>query len=188
MSIIGGVGGALFQFLSGLSNSQSVSTPQSATSTDTSGSSASQAIAGAGHHGHGHHGGLFQKIAASVTSALQSAQAGGSSKIDKTIQDAIAKILTQAKPSTNGVTASGTQATPSADPDSDGDIDTPGQSDSDVGSAISSFLQTLQNAGVSPQQFRQDFLAALQNVNGGQSDPTGSAQLLPPGSLLNTLA
>jgi hypothetical protein len=186
MSILGGVGGGLFQLISGIraTATNAINNAVSAGSSDPGSTTASQSIPGEHHH-RGHHGGLFQQVAAAVTSALQAGQSGSSTNADTTIKNAIAKILGQLA-SAGSKTGS---LTPAAnDPDGDGDTDVPGQPENDATAAVTSFLQTLQSAGVTPQQFRQDFLAALQSIAGAQNDPTSQAQVLPPGSLVNQVA
>ena len=59
-----------------------------------------------------------------------------------------------------------------------------------TGTAQPTFSQTLQSAGVDPQQFQQDLQAALQNSNGTSSSGFDFATLFrsfPPGSAVNTL-
>ncbi len=132
---------------------------------------------------------MFQQIEQAVTTALQSAQSGGSSSDpNKVVEDAIAKVLQQ-----NGASG-GTQGTvgqppaAGADPDGDGDTDAAGQVDGNDGSARQAFFQLLQSAGISPSQFRADLLAAIKDAQNGQSDPSTAYQNLPPGLNVNTTA
>ena len=191
MSSISGVGSSLFTYFQGVSG-----TSQAGQTSATGVASQSASGVDADHdgdsgvqgHGHGHRGhGSFGKVADAVTSALQSAQSG--SDPNQVIKDAIAKVLGQAGQSSASPTtqtsgsASATQAS-SSDPDGDGDTQSPGQVDNDA--SKTSFLKTLQSFGVDPQQFRQDFLAALGNAGGTPS--AGSIEPFPPGSLVNVAA
>jgi hypothetical protein len=108
---------------------------------------------------------LFNQIQSAVTSALQSAStsgASGSTNVNQIIQKAIENVLNNA--------ADG------APVDSSSASTTPASTDE-------AFDQLLQAHGINAQQFRDDFQAALQNVqNGGvklsqifQNFPTGSA-------------
>ena len=75
------------------------------------------------------------------------------------------------------------------DPDGDGDSDAPGAADNDgsASGAQAAFAQLLQSNGVNGQQFQQDFLAAIQSAQGGDSsDPSGALGSFPPGSLVDT--
>jgi hypothetical protein len=129
--------------------------------TDDATASAASAEA---HEGRRRHG-LSGQIESAVSGALQSAAPG--TNPNQTIQNAIEKALK------NGVEQGATQtgATATATPQS-------------------TFAQTLQSAGVDPQQFQQDLQAALQNSNGTSSSGFDFATLFrsfPPGSAVNTL-
>jgi hypothetical protein len=111
---------------------------------------------------HHKHGKLFKQIEQSVTSALQSA--GPTADPNKVVQDAITKVL-------NGSSASKATAGAEADADNDGTQQT--------------FVQTLQAFGITPDQFRDDLAAALQNARGGSTnDATVSS--FPQGLFVDT--
>ena len=191
MSSVSSVGQGLFQYLQGLSgtsSSTSVSSPQVVGGTDTDGDndgSTGSAVQGAGHHGHGHggKGALFQKVASAVTDALQAAQSDGNSDgTDQIIQNAISQVLG----GTNGSTTDPSTTAPAADPTASGAASA--QADGNSGSPAASFFQTLQGFGVTPEQFRKDFLAAVQGSKGTQANPQALAQAFPPGSAIDVTA
>jgi len=114
----------------------------------------------------GAHGDLFQQIQQAVTSALQSIQSGSSSNPNQIIEQAIAQALQ----GTNG--ASGATG---ASTDSDGDNDNSGGGAASSLSGAQSFFQTLQENGIDPQQFRSDFLSAIQQAQQGNPNSTTTA-------------
>jgi hypothetical protein len=124
----------------------------------------------------------MSKISSAVTSALEEAQSSGSdSDPNQTIQNAIAQLLSGNSGNTqasNGTTSAASQSASSSG-------NATGETN---GTSPQSFLQTLQSYGVDPQQFRQDFLAALQSANGGQTGTNSMWQALPAGSLVDTQA
>jgi len=143
-----------------------------------------------GHHRrHGGGGGKpVQQIQDAVTSALQAAKAtGGTSNPDKVIEDAIAKVFKQTSAiSSASSTSSSTGQAAGSDPDSDGDTDAAGATDTDTASQ-QAFFQTLQSLGVSPQQFRSDFLGAIQDAQQtGNIDVAAALKSLPKGTTLDT--
>jgi len=109
----------------------------------------------------GHHG-LMSKIESAVIQALQSSPASSTSNPNQVIQNAISQVL-------------------------DGTNSTQSTTNTDDDSLQSTFLQTLQQYGVDPQQFRQDLLTAMQNSAGGTMTPGNASQYFPAGSLLNTM-
>jgi hypothetical protein len=137
-------------------------------------------VQGTEHHHHhgGGKGGSFDKIASAVTSALQSNGSSGSTITDpnQIIQNAIAQVLGGNGSSSTCGTSEGTA------PSVEGTNTTGGTSSS----AQSPLQEALQKAGVDPQQFRQDFLPALQSINGGQADANTVARTVPPGSVVDT--
>jgi hypothetical protein len=156
----------LYQFLQNLQQSSGTS------SASGSGSS----VQGTHHHhrhgGGGGGGGLMSQIEDAVTSALQGTQSSGStSNANQIVQNAITQVLQ------NGST-SGTTTTAAA---SGAGTTTAGGS---AAPSPQAFLQTLQTAGVTPQQFLSDFMAALQATQGGQ----GSSASSLTGSLVNATA
>jgi hypothetical protein len=127
---------------------------------------------------HRHHGGnrqLMQKIQQAVTTALQQNQATGtvngaaSSDPNKAIENAIVQVL-----------KSNSAAPTSADEDAPG-----AAASDDVGSQ--SFLQMLKANGVTPEQFRTDLLAAVQQA-GGPASLAKLATNFPPGLLVDEMA
>jgi hypothetical protein len=111
---------------------------------------------------HHKHGKLFKQIEQSVTSALQSA--GPTADPNKVVQDAITKVL-------NG--SSTPKATAGADPDDDND------------GTQQTFVQTLQAFGITPDQFRTDLAAALQNAKGASAGGA-TVSSFPPGLFVDT--
>jgi hypothetical protein len=139
-------------------------------------SAATQAVQG-GHHHHGGGGGkLFQKIQQSVLTALQSqTQTPGNVSANQTVQSAIGQILQARFNSAAGGAASSTAST----------NEEPGDTDVDS-TSVQQFFQQLQSYGVTPEQFRQDFLSAMQQS--GQTASNGQAAAIPTGLLVNLLA
>jgi hypothetical protein len=174
---LSGSASGLYSFIQSLSHSNKTSAASAASSTGPSQSAASGQITGAGGGHHHHHGGggAFKQIQDAVTSALQGAQSSGASSADpnQIIEDAIAKVLQNNNSATGA--AQGTSNT---------------TGDGPVGSANAvngqSFQQLLQSFGVSPQQFRQDFLSAIKDAQGGQMSPATALQSFPVGSTLDT--
>lgn len=109
------------------------------------------------------------KIEAAVTTALQSSQTNASADPNQVIQNAISQVLTANASSTQ--TAATTAQTPTDD-----------------GSTEATFLQTLRQFGIDPQQFHQDLVAALQSFKGGATGASIASLPFPSGSLLNTSA
>jgi hypothetical protein len=132
---------------------QQLSTSSQADTSTTSPSTAGTPKA-AGHHHH-HRGNDFQKIQDAVTTALQSAQSSGNSTDpNKVIESAIAQVLGGPNAAANAANATGATSTQPT------------------------FAQTLQSFGVNPQQFHNDFLAAVQDAQGGQTSQTSQSNLL----------
>jgi hypothetical protein len=194
-SISGGT--SLYSYLQNLSSTtESQTTAPTSATTDTntaastSASGSGQSVQGAHHH-HGHGKGgqsqLFQQIQQAVTTALQSAQQNGSTNPNQTIEDAIASVF---KNQTAGAASQQQTAATGQTPSADGDAD--GSTTGAVGggsSATQAFFQNLQSLGIDPAQFHQDFLAAVQDAQGGTNvDPSSLFQSLPPGSIVDTTA
>lgn len=179
-SLSGGASG-LYSFIQSLTGTNQSSATSAASSTDpTQSSSTGQAVTGAGGHHHHHGGGgAMKQIQDAVTNALQTAQSSGSSTDpNQIIEDAIAKVLQNNNSATSSNGAQG-----AADPDGDGDA--PGGA---TGSNnAQSFQQLLQSVGVSPQQFHQDFLAAVKDAQGGQMNPLTALQSFPVGSTVDMI-
>jgi hypothetical protein len=184
MSSVSGVGSSLYQFLQSLSTNPQVqaasaTTPAATTATTDAGAASGQQVQATGHHHHHGHGNgeMFKKIESAVTDALQQAQAGGSTTDpNKIIEDAIAKVLTDSQTTSP---KSGTN------PTSTGDAQTTGQVGQASDASRQAFFQMLKSAGVDPQQFRQDLLAAIKDAKGGQADPSTAFQSFPPGTFVD---
>jgi len=140
-------------------------------------SNADQTVQGTQHHHHGH-GGMFKKLQAAVASALQAAQSDTSADPNKVIQDAIEKFFKD-----NNITP----PTPGAARPDDGDRTRPtGQAATTDDPTRQAFMQMLQTYGVDAQQFRKDFLAAIQDAQQGQVDSSTAFKSFPPGSSVDT--
>lgn len=178
---------SLYSFLQNLSTTQA-GQPTSAL-TALAGATASTVSTTTGgvsalghHHGHGKKGEsqLFQQIQQAVTSALQSAQQGGTTDFNKTVEDAIANVLK---------TSSSSPLKPAGDGDGDADASASANTPASASSASGqqTFLQTLQSFGIDPKQFRQDFLAAVQDAQNATGSNASITQALQPGSLFDTI-
>ncbi len=159
MSTVSNVGAnqGLFQFLQHLQ-----SKPQQATGNSGDGQTA-EGVQG-GHHRHHRDGAgsLFQQIQSAVAAALQAnqpGQSGGSSDPNQVIQQAIIQALDGAP----GQTAAGQTA------GGNGSATTPVAG---AQTGQQNFVQLLQSYGVTPEQFRQDFLLALKTLQNGQTAST----------------
>ena len=156
-SVSSNAGSSLYQFL------QSIAAQSNGQTANTA---STQGVQGAHHHHH--HGGggqggngLFQQIQSAVTSALQSNQPGSSSSDpNQVITQAIAQVLQGGTNPTSGTAAAGGTA-PAA-----GAVNGAGSG----GNNSQAFFQSLQALGVTPEQFRSDFLAALKQVQSGQTN------------------
>jgi hypothetical protein len=140
-------------------------TTTSATATSISGTvTASPAtLAGVEHSTHRKHGGpLLKQIEQAVTRALQSS--GPAADPNKVVQDAITSVLKQ-----GGSKARGAGAL-----DADGDDDGTQQT----------FVQTLTAFGITPEQFRKDLAAAIQNAHTSAAG-VPNVSSFPPGLLLD---
>jgi hypothetical protein len=145
-------------------------------------------VQGAGGHHHGH-GGLFKKVEAAVTTALEAAKSDPNADPNKVVEDAIAKVFKDSgvTPPTGADASAGVKS--ATDPDGDGNQDPAGKADSEVSAARQAFTQTLQAFGVSASQFHTDFLAAIKDAQGGASDAGDSLfKTFPPGSSVDTTA
>jgi hypothetical protein len=142
-----------------------------------------------GHHHHHHHGGGgggdaqgggFSKLAQAVTSALQSAQStdGSSTDPNQIIENAISNVL-------GGGTSA--QASTAATAGTAGSTTTAQVAGADPDNSKQAFLQTLQQFGVTPEQFHADFLAAVKDAQqGGSVDPNAAFKSFPPGMMVDT--
>jgi hypothetical protein len=119
-----------------------------------------------GHRGGGQHGGL-SKLIDTVEQALQSASS--TDDPNKVVEDALAKLLS-GDSSGNGANAT--------DPDNDAT----GSGTASNSAAKQSFVDFLKSHGVDLQQFRADFLAAVQHAQNGQVNTANALKSLPSGS------
>jgi hypothetical protein len=177
MSSVSFHGTGLAQFFQSVSGQSQSQTPTVSDPADSSQDSPSQEVQGATHHHH-HHGSSaqFQQIQSAVTQALQQASSDPNADPNQVIEDAIQKALD------NGTALS---SIPSTNADSS---TTPSPADPSAGGGIQGFVQTLQSNGVTPQQFHQDFLAAIKNAQNGNIDPSTAFQSFPPGVEVDTTA
>jgi hypothetical protein len=175
------------QSVSSTSPTQSSDAVQVGATTDASSAtdaSAAQQVQGGRHHHHGGGGGaFFSKIQSAVSNALQQAQSGDATDPNQAIQNAIESVLKGGGDPTNGASTDG--STSLTDPSATDPSATTAAS-SDPQQSQSAFFQTLQQFGVDPQQFHQDFLSALQNAQNGNADPSSVFQSFPPGSAIDT--
>jgi hypothetical protein len=186
MAAIAGIGASsLVQFLQGLGSN---SAPQT---TSTANPSAPHRAAGP-HRRHAQ--AAFKQIQSAVMSALQAAQAGGSSQTgastqaagaasdpNQIIEDAIAKVLKSSI------------AAPGASPDGTSTGDSTGTTSGSTTaapaatSAPQTFKSILQSFGVTPEQFQNDFMSAIKDAQAGQVNPSTAMQSFGAGSLLDVL-
>ena len=184
MAAIAGIGASsLIQFLQGLGSN---SAPQT---TSTANPTAPHRAAGP-HRRHAQ--AAFKQIQSAVMSALQAAQAGGSSQTagstqaagtasdpNQIIEDAIAKVLK------SSIAAPGT----STDGTSTGDstVGTPTTTTPSATSGPQTFKSILQSFGVTPEQFQNDFMSAIKDAQAGQVNPSTAMQSFGAGSLLDVV-
>jgi len=194
---INGSDSSLAQFFQKLSSSSSTSAtsatapaaptvaPANADST-TNDSSAPARGAGGHHHGHG---GLFKKVEAAVSSALDAAKSDPNADPNKVVEDAIAKVFKDNGGAGGAVPAGGTQGANGPDGDGDHDGGQAAGGTGDASAARQAFSQTLSAFGISASQFHSDFLAAVQDAQGGGSPDSSSLfKDFPPGSNIDTTA
>ena len=185
ISGINGTGQGLYQFIQPLSGTAPAQSTAATSAAGAADQAATQGVQGAHHH-HGHgHGGSIKQIQDAVNSALRAAQSDGSSDPKKIVEDAIAKVL---KNNTTAPANGASGQTSASNHDGDGDAGAAGKTDADQNSARQAFLQTLQSYGVSADQFRADFLAAVKDAQGGAVNPGAAFQSFPPGTTLDAIA
>jgi hypothetical protein len=205
MSSISGITQGISQFLQSLQSSGSNSSSNTSqgiaqfiqslqnSNGSTSNSSSSNSLASTisqdigkftGHAGKHHQHALFKKISDAVVGALNSqtnSASGNTAAIgpnppttttdpNQKIENAIVNILKSATNTTNG-------SNNITDSETDANSPTSGQS----------LLQSLQQNGVTPEQFRNDLLAALQQTQGSTQSFATLASNFPPGLLVNTV-
>lgn len=190
MSTISGASTGLAQFFQTVDKS---SATQSA-ATDQAGGATK-----AHHHGGHHRGGggssTISAIQDAVSSALQAAgsnSASGSTSTDgtttdpnKLVEQAIASVLQK----TGGLGA----PPPRGDAPNDGDSDDAAKAGATSGgnSQRQAFVSLLKQSGIDPKQFHADFLAAVKDVQAGNSSATDSStafQSVSPGLAVDAAA
>jgi hypothetical protein len=140
-------------------------------------------LASTSHRPH-QHSELFHQVQKAVTSTLQSAQANNSANANQLIEQAITNLIQNTL----------SQSTSPASTDSDGDsqntgTSTTGSSAASSTNSQSAFFQALESNGVNPQQFRSDFLAAIQQAQQtGTANPSTVFSAFPPGLSVDTAA
>ena len=165
------------QSLPGASAANSTASTAPVTSPSASSSAISTAVASGKTRGHHHHGDTsgFAKLLQTVTTALQSAQASGSTTDpNQTIESTLEKIFK------NGIAGStaGTSTKAAA---------TPAETNATTDSAKQLFVDTLKSFGVTPEQFQQDLTTAFQQASGGQFNPSTAFASFPTGSLIDAV-
>jgi hypothetical protein len=122
---------------------------------------------------------LFQQVQQAVTGALQSAQGNSSADPNQIVEQAITSVIQQALSS----------ASTSGAADSDDGAPSTDTAASANQSGIQAFFQELQANGVNPQQFRSDFLSAVQQSQQGTNvDPGTVFGSFPTGLSVDTAA
>jgi hypothetical protein len=157
MSAIASIGGAgLAQFIQKIKKQQ---TSKAASGTSTvNGSGSPAGITGGGNLQAGGSA-LFNQIQTTVTSALQQAKASGSTKDpNQIVEDSVAALLK------NFFSGKSTPPT--------------GNAASTPASQLA-FQSALKSAGITPQQFQNDFKAAVDDAQNSAASP------IPKGSLLD---
>ena len=149
---------------------------QSGQNINSSQSTSDQSVTETQTHHHHHGGGGFKKIEDAVTNALQSAS--GSSDPNQVIQDAIASVLQN----------NSSSAAPSATTSQNTSTQVSGTAQNSGVNNREAFTQLLQEHGITEDQFSQDFLTAIQDIQNGQSSTSSTLQSLLPGTLINTTA
>ncbi len=211
MSSIGSISGSaqgLYQFIQRLNGglgSSATSAAQVNGSTAAAGpadpdgdtSSGTSATQASGRHHRVHHGGpgkFFKEVSSAVSDALNAAKSSGSTEDpNKIVEDTIANLFKSGK--LKAPTSQPGGAPPSAGASgsrgADGDHDGSGSTTTKAGGsgAQQAFSKLLQSFGIDGKQFRNDFLAAVKDAQGGGTSTTGAAlKSLPPGSVIDQTA
>jgi hypothetical protein len=177
MSSVSGIGNSSLnpldpyslQQANGQGTTQTSATDLNATTTDST--DGTEASSGHHHHHGGGGGGISSQIESAVTSALQDAPDGADP--NQTIQDAIAGVLKQGSgPSLTDPSQTATDGTDGTGSTSEGDFNT-----------------LLQQHGINPKQFQEDFQTAVKNIqNNGTVDFGSLFKSFPPGAAVDTTA
>jgi hypothetical protein len=185
MSTISGTGQALNQLLQGLSSDVQARKGTGAIAPEIEPGIDPTASGAHRHRGHGN-GPMFEKLGAAVIEALQSAQANGASDVDpnQVIEDTITQFLKDNNiplPGRHvGGKSGGTEAEGGG---AAGDVD---QQHISRNPQVRAFFETLRSFGVDPNQFRKDFMTAIENARGGAVEPETALGSFPPGSSVDT--
>jgi hypothetical protein len=182
---ISSINSGLQSYLQGLSSTTSAAnlgavTAAATTSTPSGAASTTATTSGTtGTHFHHRARSGLKAIQNAVTQALQQAQsAGTTADPNKIVEDAIAKIFK------NGITSP--DQTSANDALTGQAVDDPSAANSDFPDAsTSTFLETLQSFGVSPNQFQSDFTAAVKDAQNGSTNLATAMQSFPNGSALD---
>ncbi len=196
MSAISSAGSSssLYQFFHALTIQSQPSTSVTGTADNQTGTQGVQHSRHHHHHqdgdGDGSGGGtnsLFQQLQSAVASALQGTQSSSStSDPNQTIEDAIIQVLqANSVNAPSAATSGGSAANPSTSTPTGTTNANSANTDTSTRQA---FFQMLQSVGVSPQQFRDDLLAALQQVQSGNASSGTSLSSIPSGVALDTTA
>jgi hypothetical protein len=185
-AIVAQAGAGLFQFLQGLTSSQSAGSASNASSGATANASAGSLAVGGHHHKHG--SGAFDKLANAITSALQSANSSGGTAADanQTITQALTKIFSNGSLGSTGSTASSAAGSSDTTDSTDSTDDT--DASSSTGGLPAEFAKTLQSFGVTPQQFQTDLATALKSAQqSGSFDISNLFKSFPTGSVVDAV-
>jgi len=176
MSIaIAGISQGIMQAAQSVAGAASSTASTATQDANSAASTVAQSVHGSHHHRHGGGGAghLFQKIEHSVLSALQSQSQNPTAQSEnQTVQSAIAQVLKARFSNTAG------SASTSSQPPDNTDVDHV---------SVQQFFSQLQSYGITPEQFRQDFLSAMQQQS-GQNSTNNQTTPVPLGFLVNLLA
>jgi len=116
---------------------------------------------------------MFRKLAAAITSALQTAQMDPAADPNQLLQDTMAQFIADnsIEPPSRRV-----QRNIGADADQVAAASPP---------VYENFVQTLRSYGVDAQQLRKDFFEAFKQARKGTVDPGIALQSLPPGTTID---
>jgi hypothetical protein len=160
----------------GTTSTPSIGTVAGAGTTTASAATQFTAAASASAKPHKHGGSqFFAKIQQTVTNALQAAKANGSTEDpNEIVQDSIASLLKNM-----GVGGSAAQTALAAN------SNTEETATADPATTQQTFETLLQSSGISPEQFQSDFVAAIQEAQGGAASPTSGIGSLLKGAILD---
>ena len=119
---------------------------------------------------------LFTQIRQAVTTALQiSKNSGSTTNPNQVVENSIANLLKNL--GFGGSAAASTLAAAESN----------GQGPEQTGSpnASEGFQKLLSSVGITPQQFRSDFLAAVQSAQSGSANPSSAFKNFPTGNILD---